>query len=78
VTLTTVLRVASAPTAVPESTGLIPKFTSQGPPLDPPVCSEPMTVLFEALPSTKPYESVRCISEPPVEGHRITQLRQLR
>ena len=49
VTPSTMLCEAYDPKLVPESKGGIPKFASQGPPLDPPVCSEPIIVLFEKV-----------------------------
>ena len=53
-TPTTVLGVDSEPDVVPVSAGRLPKFTSHGPPLEPPHISDPMTVLLESGALTKP------------------------
>ena len=64
VTPTTMLWDAAEPKLVPARAGARPKFTIHGPPLEPPVCSEPMIVLFEKLAAVKPCESVCSISAP--------------
>ena len=40
---------AAVPNDVPFSDGAMPRFTTHGPPLEPPVWSEPMIVLFESV-----------------------------
>jgi len=50
VTPTTTLWLAAVPKVVGEvNVGGFPRFTTHGPPLDPPVIREPIIVLFEEL-----------------------------